>query len=58
MKKFYQIYFQGFVCITIVLTPVFRGLVLVPVEYLGLWDEIEDNADIDEDDLKYFEKSQ
>ena len=46
-----KIYFQGFECIGIVLTPVLRGLVLVPVEYFGLDEDIEDNADIDEDDL-------
>ena len=46
-----KIYFQGFECIEIVLTPVLRGLVLVPVEYFGLDEDSEDNADIDEDDL-------
>ena len=46
-----KIYFQGFECTGIVLTPVLRGLVLVPVEYFGLDEDSEDNADIDEDDL-------
>ena len=46
-----KIYFQGFECVEIVLTPVLRGLVLVPVEYFGLDEDSEDNADIDEDDL-------
>ena len=46
-----KIYFQGFECIEIALTPVLRGLVLVPVEYFGLDEDSEDNADIDEDDL-------
>ena len=46
-----RLYFHGFVCISIGLTPVLRCLVLVPVENLGLDFDNEDNADIDEEDL-------
>ena len=46
-----KLYFHGFVCITIGFTPVLRGLVLVPVENLGLDFDNEGIADIEEDDL-------